>query len=479
MIDIASDLHAFGRSGDIYLSVGELYRYCFWKEHISRVTFQKALSESIRKDVLYVDNDRIYRKSDWQDEEDAAHGLADRLRRPKRQVESLPDPLIVDGITLCDEQRQAVLSALSQPISLVVAGAGCGKTTIIQAIARYAGTKEILFCAPTGKAAINLRNRCHQAASTIDKALVNICAPGGMRLSRPISDYDLIIVDEASMVSLQLLAKLLTQARADCRFVFLGDTNQLPSVGTGNVLQDMISLKIPCARLQENHRQTEPNGLLHNVNHFESIHYTNQLAWDDSFCLRPDLHVAPYAAQRLRAGVELQVLAYTNKEVDALNGRIQQLVNPAGSGKRSFGDDSGRMFTEGDRVMILKNDYTRYCFNGDVGILHFSDSKFFLALPDGRNPSWNISELKKANLFSLAYACTIHKSQGSEYDEVILVLSKLPMFDRSLFYTAISRAKKRCILCGSRSLVKNALATRPHKRTSTLVQKTLQNLQVV
>jgi exodeoxyribonuclease V alpha subunit len=127
--------------------------------------------------------------------------------------------------------------------------------------------------------------------------------------------------------------------------------------------------------------------------------------------------------------------------------------------------------------MVLRNDYDKDCFNGEVGILHLEDDTFSLTLPDGRCPRWDIQELEKAELFSLAYACTIHKSQGSEYDEVVLVLNDLPMFSRSLFYTAISRAKKRCILCGSQDLVEGALTTSLPERKSALVQKTLQNLQ--
>lgn len=349
----------------------------------------------------------------------------------------------------------------------------------------------MVLCAPTGKAARNLTKRTGLPARTVHSAL-------GMH---PDEDFlspvvwnttELVVVDEASMMTLEMLAGILHRVSKTCRVVLLGDPNQLLSVGSGNVLPDLLALGIPCAHLELNHRQDDgAEALLHNVVDFTKLHRKPDLAFDASFCIREmgtaeiKEAVTEEAVRRFAHGESVQVLSPYNRKGElsayVLNKAIRDRVNPLEPGKLVLkrGKDS---FRDGDRVIILQNDRERNCSNGDVGILHVlrADKKqvaYCVELPDGRCPAWD--DASGLVQLSLAYCLTVHKSQGSEYDTVLFPMAKGMdgMLSRNLLYTAISRAKRRVILYGDPQALDVAVQKNLPQRKSLLVPKTRMRLE--
>lgn len=481
-------------NGDTYVTEDTLYKRCREKQKLlSYEAFKSDLGEQIRLGFIHLEGSRIYSERTWRYEESAAKSLAAILKRPALTPMSLPNQLAVNGLVLCDEQREAVDLALSNRLSLILGGAGCGKSTLIRAIVNVFGTgRPSVLCAPTGKAARNLTKRTNLIARTVHSAL-------GMH---PDEDFlapvvwhntDLVIVDEASMMTLEMLAGILHRAPTSCRVVLLGDPNQLLSVGSGNVLPDLLTLGIPCARLNTNHRQDKgAEGLLHNVVAFSSLHCKQALTMDKSFSLREMNEYAiqkaltEEAVQRYLAGESVQVLSPFNRvgalSAHTLNRLIQDRVNPLEHGKLVLVSRHNESFRDGDRVMILQNDRERNCSNGDVGILHVlradsEDVAFFVELPDGRCPKWD--SISSLELISLAYVLTVHKSQGSEYSTILLPVSTgmQGMLSRNLFYTAISRARQTVILFGDTQAVDIAMQKQLPGRKSMLVPKTRMRLE--
>ena len=289
------------------------------------------------------------------------------------------------------------------------------------------------------------------------------------------------------------LAGILNRVRRNCRVVLLGDTNQLQSVGAGNVLPDLLELGVPSIRLAQQYRQsTDAAALRQNVVDFPKLNGEHELRWDDSFRLLPaDDRAIPNllceeAARRYRAGESIQVLSpvrvKTGFSVQALNTRLQNEVNPLTAEKPAWGK-----FRDGDRVIVTQNNaYYNIC-NGDAGVLHIRGEKphrvAALAVR-GTLKTWQIDRGQgeygighddaPPPQLALAYALTVHKSQGSQYDTVLMPVSMATarMLYRNLLYTAISRARKEVILVGSREALNTAMQCIPYPRKSKLVART-------
>ena len=425
-------------NGDAYVAEDILYHRCKERQRgLSYATFKADLAEQIRLGYIHPEGSHLYINRTWRYEEDASKQLVTILRQPTLPAMAVPENLSVNGIALCQEQRAAVELALTNKLSLILGGAGCGKSTLIRAIVNMVGAgHSMVLCAPTGKAARNLEKRTGLSARTVHSAL-------GMH---PDEDFlapvtwnttQLVVVDEASMMTLEMLAGILHRVPKICRVVLLGDPNQLLSVGSGNVLPDLLALGVPCARLELNHRQDdEAEALLHNVVDFKKLHSKPDLAFDQSFCLHEmgtaeiKEAVTEEAVRRFAQGESVQVLSpYNNKgnlSAYALNMAIRDRVNPLERGKIVLkrGKDS---FRDNDRVIILQNDRERNCSNGDVGILHILKVEgkrvtYCVELPDGRCPTWD--DASGLAQLSLAYCLTVHKSQGSEYDTILLPIAK-------------------------------------------------------
>ena len=476
--------------GDSYIMADELYAVCKEdRKSLAYEAFQRDYAFLMKEGKLHREGRRLYLAGTWAQEEDAAKRLAELLANNNLAAPPIPEELKVNGLTLLAEQHDAVSMALSHRLSTILGGAGCGKTTLIRAIAQY-GRKGVLVCAPTGKAAQNLRERTGIAARTVHSALGKWYDDDDAPLPPVRWPYiQTVIIDEASMLSLCLLDGILRKVPETCSVVLVGDPKQLLSVGSGNVIPDLLELGIPRICLQVNHRQEEGAvGLLHNVVGFDRIEGLNQLAVDDSFILESaeDAHqavvsVAEKAVQMLGKGKSFQVLASRNATVDMLNRIIQQAWNPAREGVQTI-TYKGKTFRHGDKVIITKNDSRRRCWNGDIGTLIVETGKettkdpdeyqYAVMLPDGRCPRWVGAESLKH--LELAYAITVHKAQGSEFDFILMPLTMDAgrMLHRNLFYTAASRARRRFTVCGSPNAVDVALRSLPPRRRSMLVTKT-------
>ena len=427
----------------------------------------------------------------------AAERLADILKDPTLPVLAIPKELRAGDILLSEQQREAVELALNSRLSVILGGAGSGKTTLIEAIARCFKDNADLFggtvlAAPTGKAARNLTERTGIEARTVHGALGK--SPDANFLDAVSWNcVGLVVVDEASMVSLEMLAGILNRVRGNCRVVLLGDPNQLQAVGAGNVLPDLLELGVPSIRLAQQYRQSaDAVALRQNVVNFPKLNTEHELQWDDSFRLLPaDDRAIPdllckEAARRYLAGESIQVLspvkAKTGFSVQALNTRLQNEVNPLTAEKPTWGK-----FRDGDRVIVTQNNaYYNIC-NGDVGVLHIRGEKphrvAALAVR-GTLKTWQIDRGQgeygighddaPPPQLALAYALTVHKSQGSQYDTVLMPVSMATarMLYRNLLYTAISRARKEVILVGSREALNTAMQCIPYPRKSKLVVRT-------
>lgn len=473
-------------NGDGYVPMNDAYQICCKDTRISYGTFREDLREQILMKKVEPEGSRLYLRRTLRYENSAAGHLAALIPRNDLPCSVIPEKLKVGELTLSEEQREAVALALSHRLSIILGGAGSGKTTLIRAIVQqYGRDGHGVLAAPTGEAARNLIERTGLEARTVHSAL-------GMR---PDDDFltpvvwecvGLVIVDEASMLSLEMLAGFLCTMRPDCRMVLLGDPNQLLSVGSGNVLPDLLELGVPHIRLESNHRQAESGeGLQSNVVGFSRHHSLSDLIFDESFVFHEldEAHVREQlvqeAAQSYLRGENIQVLSPNNRatklSVDKLNRAIQQLVNPAEEGRAELRYD-GSCYRHGDRVMITRNDRDKCCVNGDVGMLWINDTDeenpvYHVMLPDGRCPGWEGYEGLRN--MTLAYAVTVHKAQGSEYNTILMpVISGFSwMLYRNLIYTAISRAKKKVILYGEVNALGIALQKNAPPRRSMLVAK--------
>lgn len=491
-IPYAMDRHFL--NGDAYIQMDEIYPLCKkLQPTLSYSAFRTDLAEQLRLGKLRREGSRLYLTKTLRYENSAAGYLADILSHNDLPAPELPPVLTAaEGFALAPEQWEAVKLALSRRLSIILGGAGTGKSTLIHGINQYApGNSVHILCAPTGKAARNLTERTGIEARTVHSAL-------GMRpdddfLSPVVWEYvKLVIVDEAGMITLEMLAGILCKIRRDCRVVLIGDPNQLLSVGSGNVLPDLLALGIPSLRLEQNHRQEDArSSLWDNVVNFSRLHTESELVYDDTFQLKGlqgsvlAAELVKEAAKRYLRGENVQVLSPYNRATDLsvqkLNAVIRELVNPPRPEKKELENAEGEKFRTGDRVIITRNDRDRNCSNGDVGLLLIAgrekkDLAYTVLLPDGRCPTWDTPD--GLEHMALAYALTVHKSQGGQYDSILMPVSDRfnTMLYRNLIYTAISRGKKQVVLYGSRNALGVAIQKPAPKRRSKLVEKTRMNL---
>lgn len=477
------------QNGDAYCEdVDEFYHLCLReKPRLSRAQFKLDLRFLLKRGDLHREGRRLYSSNTWETECSVAQWLAAVLEDCTVTGKPLPEPLTCGGIPLNQQQREAVELALCHRISVILGGAGSGKTTLIRALSDcFPKKRNIILSAPTGKAARNLKERTAQETRTVHSAVGMLrYDDDGNEISW--RDMELIVVDEASMLSLSLLDRVLQKNKArDCRIVLLGDPNQLQAIGAGNVLPDLVRLGVPTVRLEQQFRQQEnAEALRYNVTHFPQLSVMDELRFDDSFQLieAEDAEIAGVicreATRWRKQGEEVQVLSpiYGSLpfSVDSLNRALQAAWNPSGCYNANcspFYLPFYERFHPGDRVIITRNSKRMDIWNGDVGTLNFADPRVEVTLSGNRSASWPM--VYPPDELELAYALTVHKSQGSQYGTVILPVSLLTanMLYRNLFYTAISRSAQRVILVGSRMAVDTAMKRHAFQRRSTLVWRT-------
>ena len=397
---------------------------------------------------------------------------------------------------LADKQREAVEKSLESGMTVITGGPGTGKTTVVQTIIRLAEQEglRILLCAPTGRAAKRLAETTQRKAKTIHRLLI----PDGRQGRIQVFEYnetkllpaDLVIVDEVSMLDMEMMYHLLSALKPQCRCILVGDADQLPSVGAGAVLHDIIaSGQVPVVRLDTIFRQQEGGRIVTNAHLINSgrLPVVNE---DPEFrfveiedeAQGAEKISALYNSELLETGDKfaVQVLSPMYKNpcgVDNLNQLIQGRFNPPAEEK---GELKGKnvIFRVGDKVMQKHNDYEKGVFNGDIGEI-FAIQKDMVYV---RYPEQDVKyEGQEVDEITLAYAITVHKSQGSEYHTVIMVLvnSHAIMLQRNLFYTAVTRAKRKVILVGSKRAVQTAVQNQRTSRRFTLLIPRLQEELIV
>ncbi|KPI33992.1 helicase, RecD/TraA family [Actinobacteria bacterium OV450] len=396
------------------------------------------------------------------------------------------------GAKLAAEQRDAVRLALTRRVAVLTGGPGCGKSFTVRSIVELARAKKakVVLAAPTGRAAKRLAELTGAEASTVHRLLE--LKPGGDAAydrERPL-DADLVVVDEASMLDLLLANKLVKAVAPGAHLLLVGDVDQLPSVGAGEVLRDLLAegSPVPAVRLTRIFRQAQQSGVVTNAHRIN----TGLPPLTDGL---PDFFLFPeedteeagrlavdVAARRIpaRFGLDprrdVQVLAPMHRGpagAGNLNGLLQQAITPArpGLAEKRFG---GRVFRVGDKVTQIRNNYEKGAngvFNGTVGVvtaLDAEEQRLTVRTEEDEEVAYEFAELDE---LAHAYAVTIHRSQGSEYPAVVIPVTTgaWMMLQRNLLYTAVTRAKKLVVLVGSRKALAQAVRTVSAGRRHTAV----------
>ncbi|WP_030352514.1 ATP-dependent RecD-like DNA helicase [Streptomyces scopuliridis] len=386
------------------------------------------------------------------------------------------------GAELAPEQQQAVRLALTEKVAVLTGGPGCGKSFTVRSIVELARAKKakVVLAAPTGRAAKRLAELTGAEASTVHRLLE--LKPGGDAAydrDRPL-DADLVVVDEASMLDLLLANKLVKAVAPGAHLLLVGDVDQLPSVGAGEVLRDLLaeSGPVPRVRLTRIFRQAQQSGVVTNAHRINSgvppitqglidfFHFVEEETEDAG---RLTVEVAAHripAKFGLDPRRDVQVLAPMHRGpagAGALNALLQQAITPARPDlpEKRLG---GRVFRVGDKVTQIRNNYEKGengVFNGTVGVvssLNMDDQRLTVLTDEDEEVPYDFDELDE---LAHAYAVTIHRSQGSEYPAVVIPVTTgaWMMLQRNLLYTAVTRAKKLVVLVGSRKAIGQAVRT--------------------
>lgn len=378
-------------------------------------------------------------------------------------------------LELSPEQKSALRCALASRVTVITGGPGTGKTTLLRSLLAAlaeVGLKPTL-AAPTGRAARRLQEASGRDAKTIHRLLEYSPESGGFVRGKEFplrTNY--LIIDEASMMDVELASSLLSALMPNCSLLLVGDRDQLPSVGPGSVLKDVIASDfVPVVQLQEVYRQARRSLIVanaHRLNRGEFPDISNDAEGDFFFFERNAAEdvlatIKQLVQQRLigRFGIsdprEIQVLTPMHRGplgTHILNRELQTMLNPSGRELRA-GD---RVFREGDRVIQLRNNYDKDVFNGSIGRIVAIDSdkaRVSVAFEETR-AEYDLSDLDE---LALAYAISVHKSQGSQYPAIVMPIhsSHYLMLRRNLLYTAITRAERVCVLVGTKSALQQAV----------------------
>ncbi len=451
----------------------------------SLLTERRLVSEELRgEEFLFLPN--IY---------DSEKDISERLNRAIRYTGAKADTKEEDlrriemqeGIVYAEKQKDAIRIAADRGFLILTGGPGTGKTTTVKGIIANLERKNvtILLCAPTGMAAKRMSDVTGREAKTIHRLLEVEWSEDDKPVFRRNAGNPLacgaIIVDEVSMVDVELMASLLDALPLGCRIILVGDSDQLPSVGPGNVLGDIIASGVmPVVCLTEIFRQAQKSLIVMNAHRIIHGELPILNKTDNDFFFMPRENgsatsdtVTSLVSKRLPDAygfspiMDIQVLCPSKRGERGpqnLNKRLQAVIKPPDRSKNELRTPAGRIFREGDRVMQIKNNYNIHwkkgieendgVFNGDIGLIrkiNYLTAQMLIDF-DGRiaeYPTDNLSELE------LAYAITVHKSQGSEYPVVILPLIDCPkpLMYRNLLYTAVTRAKKILIIVGGEDRV--------------------------
>ncbi|RPI09787.1 MAG: ATP-dependent RecD-like DNA helicase, partial [Zetaproteobacteria bacterium] len=488
---ILHTLNELTDDGHVYVPEAELLRAAEEALEIPAALLPDAIATLAADEAVVVETlaagRAVYLSALHLSETQLARRVGDLLRAPRAVpaidlAEALPWVERETGLALTEEQREAVRLAFQEKLLVVTGGPGTGKTTILQALIRLLEAKQLRMhlASPTGRAAKRLAEVTGREAATLHRLLEWNPREGGFqRNSRNPIETDFVVVDEASMIDVLLAHRLLQAIPLTATLLLAGDADQLPSVGPGTFLRDLLAVPgIPAIRLTTIFRQAAQSRIVsnaHRVNRgeFPDLGVTGAGQAQDFFFLAEDdpeklqRLVVDLAARRLpgRYGFDpvedIQVLTPMHRGpigAGQLNVALQAALNPPREGRSEI-LRGGRVFRVGDRVMQLRNNYDKEVYNGDLGRIAGVDllDQEVIVRVDGRAVAYDLSEMDE---LALAYAATVHKSQGSEYPAVIVPVhtTHYPMLQRNLLYTALTRAKTLLVVVGTKKAI--AIATR-------------------
>ena len=518
-----------GGEGHVYLPKEELFKRAeqllgvdasYMEKHLVDLSMERKIIQKEEKGQVLVypaqyyylelNTARMLRELDIDCPEDE-----ERVERRISQIQK------ETGTVLDEMQEKAVKEAAGHGLLVLTGGPGTGKTTTINAIIRFFESEgaELRLAAPTGRAAKRMTEATGYEAQTIHRMLELTGMPEDDREGQPVHfernaenplEADVIIIDEMSMVDIHLMHSLLMAVTAGTRLILVGDENQLPSVGPGNVLRDIIrSGQFPVVELKKIFRQASESDIVvnaHKINRGEQVEINNK-SRDFFFLKRYDADiiirvVIALIQEKLPKYVEakpfeIQVLTPMRKGllgVERLNQILQRYLNPPDPSKKEKEIGQG-LFREGDKVMQIRNNYQlewevrgRYgipvdkgvgVFNGDTGIIRTINEFAELAeveFEDGRYAQYTFKQLDE---LELAYAVTIHKSQGSEYPAVIIPILSGPrmLMNRNLLYTAVTRARKCVTVVGSEETFREMINNEKQQRRYSSLDKRIQEAE--
>lgn len=470
-------LNQLANEGHVYAEEEQLVKAAIGLLEADEDSIRKALADMARTEDLKIEDEAIYLPPFYFAEVGTANRLLALLRESEGNLFATRFNAAKlskeTGITYDEVQLQAIGEALRSKVMVLTGGPGTGKTTTTQGIIaalKHLGLR-ILLAAPTGRAAKRMSEATGMEAKTIHRLLEYNPKDGYKRNEENPLEGDALIVDECSMIDIILMNNLMKAVPTSMRLVMVGDIDQLPSVGAGNVLRDIIeSEKIPVIRLTRIFRQAQSSRIVmnaHAINQGRFPDTSNGKDTDFFFMQQEDPEkvageIVNLVKNRLpkayhRKTTDIQVLTPMQRGIVGtanLNMALQQALNHSDISLNR----SGYSFRQGDRVMQLRNNYDKDVFNGDLGFVESVDleERTLSVNFDGRLVEYDASELDE---LTLAYATTIHKSQGSEYPIVVMpvLMTHYVMLQRNLIYTGITRAKKICVLIGTKKALSFAI----------------------
>lgn len=488
-------LNELTEEGHVYAEPEQLVEAAVKLLEAEETPVRQALASMMKAKDVIADNDVIYLPPFYYAEDGSAKLLQSLLSdtslfnsnvaaEPEAEYGSKGSGIVYDEV-----QQAAIQKALDSKVMVLTGGPGTGKTTTTQGIiaAFKARSMSILLAAPTGRAAKRMTEATGMEAKTIHRLLEYNPMDGYKRNEENTLEGDALIVDECSMIDILLFYNLMKAIPSNMRLILVGDIDQLPSVGAGNVLRDIIdSRQIPVVRLTRIFRQAQSSRIVmnaHAINAGQFPNIKNGLDTDFFFINQEDADEIVKLIIGLVRDRLPKKYGYPPKEVQVLtpmqrgtvgagnlNIELQNALNPTGPSLTR----GGYTFRQGDKVMQIRNNYDKNVFNGDIGYITAVDTneRTLTVTFDSRLIEYDITELDE---IVLAYAITIHKSQGSEFPVVVMpvTMKHFVMLQRNLIYTGITRAKKICVLVGTTKALAYAIRNQTVSKRNTKLKERL------